>query len=205
MLRRLASVLARKREVQMLVVGLDNSGKSSLIFQMKPKKKKKTEAFEATPTVGFLVEKFVYHNLAITCLDMSGQSKFRTLWEAYFGDVEAILFVVDSSDRIRMCVAKNELDELLQNPRLPPVPMLFLANKMDLDDALTPEDTAKVLELHRITDRPWHVQYVTPLLLLKLTCFLGPATHSRDLASSTASIGSQPPSPRRRNLGLPKA
>lgn len=37
---------------------------------------------------------------------MSGQGRYRSLWEHYYSDVEAIVFVLDSSDRIRMCVAK---------------------------------------------------------------------------------------------------
>lgn len=158
MLKRLASVLPRKREVQILIVGLDNSGKSSLVAQMKPKKKK-SDKFEATPTVGFQVDRFQYQNIMFTTFDMSGQSKYRGLWETYYGNVEAIVFVVDASDKIRMCVAKDELEELLKHDVVHdhPIPMLFFANKMDLDDAMTPAETAQILELDRISDRPWHV------------------------------------------------
>ncbi len=39
------------------------------------------------------------NNLAITCFDMSGQSRYRSLWEHYYVQVEAIIFVVDSTDR----------------------------------------------------------------------------------------------------------
>ena len=34
------------------------------------------------------------------------QGRYRNLWEKYYRDVQAIIFVVDSTDRIRMCVAQ---------------------------------------------------------------------------------------------------
>ena len=33
-----------------------------------------------------------------------------------FRDVDAIIFVLDSSDKLRMPIAKDELDQLLQHP-----------------------------------------------------------------------------------------
>ena len=37
-------------------------------------------------------------------------------WSTYFRDVDAIIFVLDSSDKMRMPIAKDELDQLLQQP-----------------------------------------------------------------------------------------
>lgn len=47
---------------------------------------------------------------------MSGQSKYRTLWEHYYAQSEAIIFVVDAADDLRFAVAQNELQELLAHP-----------------------------------------------------------------------------------------
>jgi len=60
MLKRLSKAIRRKTPVTLLVVGLDNSGKSSLVQHMKPDKIKKQDrpGFEATPTVGFETEEF---------------------------------------------------------------------------------------------------------------------------------------------------
>jgi len=90
---------------------------------------------------------------------MSGQSQYRSLWERYYAKAEAIIFVIDSSDRIRTCIAKSELDELLKHPDLiyKPIPLLFFANKMDVAGALTPIECSQELELQRISDRPWHI------------------------------------------------
>ena len=60
MLKRLTAALSKKdKDVHILVLGLDNSGKSSLIQHIKPKKYQgKAATYEATPTVGFQTDKF---------------------------------------------------------------------------------------------------------------------------------------------------
>jgi len=145
-----------KHTVRILVIGLDNSGKTTLVNHLKPKKALTTEV---VPTVGFSVEEFSKNNLNFTVFDMSGQGRYRSLWENYYRDVEAIIFVIDCTDKIRMCVAKNELDELLSHDDLVNlnIPILFFANKMDLPSALTPVDCMQILELERISDKPWHI------------------------------------------------
>jgi ADP-ribosylation factor-like protein 6 len=63
---------------------------------------------------------------------MSGQGRYRSLWEHYYADVEAIIFVLDSTDKMRICVAKEELQTLLNHEDIKDsrVPLLFFANKV---------------------------------------------------------------------------
>lgn len=61
-----------KQEAKILVIGLDNSGKSTLIHHLKPKTTTATP-FEVTPTVGFQIEEFKKNNINFTVFDMSGQ------------------------------------------------------------------------------------------------------------------------------------
>ena len=77
--------------------------------------------------------------MGFTAFDMSGQGRYRNLWEHYYKECQGIVFVVDSSDKLRMVVAKDELDMLLQHPdiRARKLPILFFANKMDCKDALS--------------------------------------------------------------------
>ena len=60
---------------------------------------------------------------------------------------------------MRISVAKNELDMLLENESLSEreVPILFFANKMDLQGSMDAATVASSLELENITDRPWHI------------------------------------------------
>ncbi|KAM4730813.1 ADP-ribosylation factor-like protein 6 isoform 6-T6 [Anableps anableps] len=144
----------RKKEVNILCLGLDNSGKTTIINQLKP-----SNAQEIVPTIGFNIEKFKSSSLSFTVFDMSGQSRYRNLWEHYYKESNAIIFVIDSSDKLRMVVAKEELDTLLNHEDIcnKKIPVLFFANKTDLRDALSSVKVSQMLCLENIKDKPWHI------------------------------------------------
>jgi len=102
----------KEKTVKVVCCGLDNSGKTTIINHLKPKKQ---QSQEITPTVGFSVEHFSKNNIAFTVFDMSGQSKYRGIWENFFVDVHAVVFVIDSADRMRIAVVKDELENLLKH------------------------------------------------------------------------------------------
>ena len=54
---------------------------------------------------------------------------FRPLWHYYFENNDAVIYVVDSSDRERFDEAKEELWDLIQDDRLRDSSLLILANK----------------------------------------------------------------------------
>ena len=69
---------------------------------------------------------------------MSGESKYRDLWQANVGvskssdQFDGIVFVVDSSDKMRINVARSELELILENEMISKnTPFLFYANKID--------------------------------------------------------------------------
>ncbi|XP_019738038.1 ADP-ribosylation factor-like protein 6 isoform X3 [Hippocampus comes] len=146
----------RKKEVNVLCLGLDNSGKTTIINQLKPAN---TPGQEVVPTIGFNIEKFKSSSLSFTVFDMSGQSRYRNLWEHYYKESHAIIFVIDSSDKLRMVVAKEELDTLLSHEDIcsKKLPVLFFANKMDLHDAMSSVKVSQMLCLETIKDKPWHI------------------------------------------------
>ena len=88
------------------------------------------------PTIGYSVEKFlvsryqseshlcsihctihsfVHCRISFTVFDMSGQGRYRNLWEQYYPETEAVIFVIDSSEKLRLEVAREELHALLEN------------------------------------------------------------------------------------------
>ncbi|XP_041052084.1 ADP-ribosylation factor-like protein 6 [Carcharodon carcharias] len=153
----------KRRDVNVLCLGLDNSGKSTIINRLKPASAQAEELF---PTIGFSVEKFSTSRLSFTVFDMSGQGRYRSLWENYYKDAHAIIFVIDCGDKLRIIVAKQELDTILIHPDVKhrPTPILFFANKMDLSDALSSVMVSQMLELNNIKDRPWHICFSAQLL-----------------------------------------
>lgn len=40
--------------------------------------------------------------LTFTVFDMSGAGRYRTLWEQYYAEAEAIIFVIDAADKLRL-------------------------------------------------------------------------------------------------------
>ena len=146
----------KQQNCRILVVGLDNSGKTTILNKIKPSK---AAILEVVPTVGFNLEEFSRNNLQFTCYDMSGHSRYRELWIRFYAEAQAIIFVLDATDRLRLSVAKAELDEILNHPdiRSRPVPILIFANKMDLPNALGPQDCTEELKLHQILARPWTI------------------------------------------------
>ncbi|KYO22577.1 hypothetical protein Y1Q_0003109 [Alligator mississippiensis] len=103
----------KKKVVHVLCLGLDNSGKTTIINKLKPSN---AQTQDIVPTIGFSIEKFKTSSLSFTVFDMSGQGRYRNLWEHYYKEGQAIIFVIDSSDKLRMVVAKEELDTLLNHP-----------------------------------------------------------------------------------------
>lgn len=75
------------------------------------------------------------------------------MWERYCRDVNAIIFVVDASDRDAMSVAKDELFSLLQHDTLNTIPLLVLANKSDLKERLSVDEVIEALDLKKIVHR----------------------------------------------------
>ncbi|XP_037916584.1 ADP-ribosylation factor-like protein 6 isoform X1 [Hermetia illucens] len=160
---KLAGILKLKKEqINILVVGLNNSGKSTIVNHFKnPEERNNT----IVPTVGFTVERFQNQGVFFTAFDMSGAGRYRSLWEHHFKSCHGIVFVIDSSDRMRLgkeesfVVVKDELEILLQHPDIAfrKIPILFFANKMDCEDALSCVKIAAALGLEKIDEKPWHI------------------------------------------------
>ncbi len=156
----LMSFLATKKQrVNILIVGLDNSGKTSIVERMKLRSGARRAAgpAEVAPTVGFNVDEFSSGPLAFTVFDMSGAGRYRSLWEQHYSEARAIIFVVDSADTLRLCVAKDELDAMLSSDDVAEKPILVFANKADVPSSLSPVDVAQGLGLEDIETNPWQI------------------------------------------------
>ena len=68
--------------------------------------------------------------------DLGGHLAARRLWRNYFGTIDAVVFLVDTTDHIRLPEVRQELRQLLEDEHLQAVPFLVLGNKIDLPNAL---------------------------------------------------------------------
>ncbi|KAI6239064.1 ADP-ribosylation factor-like protein 6 [Aphelenchoides fujianensis] len=88
---------------------------------------------------------------------MSGQSKYRNLWETQYKNTSGIIFVVDSTDKLRLAVARDELWMLLDHKDLATrkIPILVFANKVDQKLALSMNETCAVTGQGLIAGIDW--------------------------------------------------
>lgn len=72
-----------------------------------------------------------------------------------------MIWVVDSADTYRLELCRDELSQVLQQERLAGATLLILANKQDVDGALSMEKIADVLQLspnnQHCKNRHWHI------------------------------------------------
>ncbi|KAH8420656.1 hypothetical protein KR222_004630 [Zaprionus bogoriensis] len=149
-------VKLKKDKMTILVLGLNNSGKSTIISHFK---KANEQSTVTVPTVGFYVEQFYSMGVNIKSIEMSGTSKYRNLWQHQLKNCQGIIYVIDSSDRMRFVVVKDELNLVQQHPDLccRIVPILFYGNKSDIEDSLSNVKIAAALGLDNIKEKPWHI------------------------------------------------
>merc|ERR1739841_219717 len=142
-----------KKEMRILMVGLDAAGKTTILYKLKL-----GEVVTTIPTIGFNVETVEYKNISFTVWDVGGQDKIRPLWRHYYQNTQGIIFVVDSNDRERVGEAKDELNRMLSEDELRDGVLLVLSNKSDLPQAMSAAETADKLGLHSLRNRKWYIQ-----------------------------------------------
>uniref|UniRef100_A0A8C2YV06 ADP-ribosylation factor 4 n=1 Tax=Chinchilla lanigera TaxID=34839 RepID=A0A8C2YV06_CHILA len=149
----LFSHLFSKKQVHILMVGLDAAGKTTILYKLKLGK-----IVTTISTVGFNVETVEYKNICFTVWDVGGQDKIRPLWRHYFQSTEGLIFVVDSNDHERIHEGANVLQNMLQEDELQDAVPLLFANKQGLPAAMAISDMTDKLGLQSLHNRTWYVQ-----------------------------------------------
>ena len=134
------------------MLGLDAAGKTTILYKLKL-----GEVVSSVPTIGFNVESLQYKKLNFQVWDIGGQTKIRQLWNHYYANTQALIYVVDSSDPERFGLAKETLDAMLATEELSLVPVLVYANKQDTA-VVSISDLAEKLGLASQRGREWFIQ-----------------------------------------------
>lgn len=140
------------RERRILILGLDGAGKTTILYRLQV-----GEVVTTIPTIGFNVETVVYKNLKFQVWDLGGQTSIRPYWRCYYSNTDAIIYVVDSMDRDRVGISKQELVSMLEEEELSSAVLLILANKQDIPGCMTISEVAGSLGLAAIRNRRYQI------------------------------------------------
>ncbi|KAG5221484.1 ADP-ribosylation factor protein [Salix suchowensis] len=116
---------------------LDNAGKTTIL-----KKLNGEDIMTVSPTLGFNIKTF---------------RTLRPYWRNYFEQTDALVWVVDSGDRMRMKDCRDELHSLLLEDRLAGASLLVFANKQDIQGSMNDVEIRDALDLHLITTHHWKI------------------------------------------------
>ncbi len=94
----------KENDAKLLVLGLDNAGKTTLLKLLSSE-----NPSETSPTQGFNVKTIMRDSFKLNVWDIGGQTEIRKYWVNYFENVDGLIFVVDSSDDVRITECNTEL------------------------------------------------------------------------------------------------
>jgi len=143
------------KPVCIIMVGLDEAGKTTILHRLSL-----GEISQSTPTLGMNLRTLQYKHITVHCWNVGGRAKIRPLARHFYGDTDALIFVVDSSNRDydRVEAAHNELHKMLSEEELQDATLLVYANKQDLPGAMTVIELADKLGLNSLRKRSWFIQ-----------------------------------------------
>jgi len=153
---------ARRREVHVVVAGLEGAGKTSLLYDTVLDMKLPT----SPTTEHHNVEKFQYRDKDFVISDLAGQAlatKRGSIWETHHQKgISLMVFVVDATDKQKFAANKDLLhNQLMKNDRLKNLPIVVCANKSDKKESVTPDALTKELDLKTLPNKmsviPTHV------------------------------------------------
>lgn len=142
----------KEKEVRLLMLGLDNAGKTTIL-----KKYNGEDTSTISPTLGFNIKTLEYQGYKLNVWDIGGQTTIRSYWRNYFEQTDGLVWVVDSGDKMRLADCKRELHALLLQERLAGASLLVFCNKQDLQGAFTIQEIKDFLELDSFSTRHWAV------------------------------------------------
>ncbi|TPX62020.1 hypothetical protein SpCBS45565_g07090 [Spizellomyces sp. 'palustris'] len=119
------------KEIRVLLLGLDNAGKTSILKRLASE-----DITEIKPTQGFNIKSVQQEGFKMNVWDIGGQKSIRPYWRNYFESTDVLIYIIDSADKRRLEETGEELHNLLEENKLAGVPVLVFANKQDLINAL---------------------------------------------------------------------
>ena len=142
-----------RNNFKIIILGMQNAGKTTILYRLSLGQLVKT-----TPTIGSNVEELNYNNVKFQAWDLGGQESTRSVWDVYYMNTDAIVYVIDSQDEEYYEESKLQFHKLLRNSALKNATILIFANKQDLSEVKDVNRLIQDYELDKIKDHIWHIQ-----------------------------------------------
>lgn len=152
-----------KIEFHVLILGIDKAGKTTLLEKLKTmySDSEGLPPDRIVPTVGLNIGRAEALKSKLIFWDLGGQIGLRTIWEKYYEEAHAVIYVVDAACQSRFEDTKSALEKVLRHEDLQGAPILIYANKQDLPGAVTAEELARYLDLKELNERPYMFQAIS--------------------------------------------
>uniref|UniRef100_A0A804LLD3 ADP-ribosylation factor-related protein 1 n=1 Tax=Zea mays TaxID=4577 RepID=A0A804LLD3_MAIZE len=151
-----------KDEFRVLILGVDRAGKTTLLEKLKSiyLKGEGLPPDRVVPTVGLNIGRIEDAKAKLVFWDLGGQVSLRTIWEKYYEEAHAIMYVIDAATASSFEDSKSALEKVIRHEHLRGAPLLIVANKQDLPGAIDEEELAKFLH-KELDERPYTFQAVS--------------------------------------------
>lgn len=151
----------KDREIRVLVLGLDNSGKTTIIKQVMGE-----DVDSVSPTMGFNINSISFRGYLLNVWDIGGQTSLRSFWSNYFDKTNTVVWVIDSASLERLEESYEELrSKVILRDRLVGVSLLIVINKVDLvekgERAVIRDRVISELNLDKIHKDKWSIELVS--------------------------------------------
>ncbi|XP_064132437.1 ADP-ribosylation factor-related protein 1 isoform X2 [Loxodonta africana] len=126
----------QKDEYCILILGLDNAGKTTFLEQSKTRFNKHYKGMslsKITTTVGLNIGTVDVGKARLMFWDLGGQEELQSLWDKYYAECHGVIYVIDSTDEERLSESKQAFEKMVTSEALEGVPILVLANKQDVE------------------------------------------------------------------------
>jgi small GTP-binding protein len=128
-------------KLKIALVGEGGVGKTTTLHLLMGKEP--PEQYIPTIALGMdMIENIFFANYSLVIWDFAGQERFRKLWKFYFKGADIVFLLTDSTLR-NILISKEMYRTIRQDA--PNVPVVVIANKQDLPNALDPSIIERII------------------------------------------------------------
>ncbi|CAJ0955597.1 unnamed protein product, partial [Mesorhabditis belari] len=149
------------------ICGISNVGKTSILYLLT---KEEEKIYGLMPNIHPIYAEFYYNSLAMKLHDYGGRYNSHMMMLDCVQDFDALIFVVDISDRAMFDESRRELAKILEHPLTDRLPIVVMANKKDLASACPLNEVIEAVGIEKFT-KSHNIHVISTTIRKKETIF----------------------------------